>query len=757
MSSQFVGSHPDVWSCFMPFATCRGRSGLLLACTTFLLVLSPHTWGQTKEAEVASAQALWTAAQKGDHAALAQAMRVLAQSPETALGSAAIRLREHIEQREETRRTRLAEVRADLEKALAEPQSDLSIAKALRAAIELHTLTPEPDKPAVLADPVIRDLKARAEHAAREAESSGSIIAAGELFVLLDLLSETSGSYKADVRRISLHQEMLRLYAPRRMWELRNERAKAEGNKPLPPYNPFGDDWKAKLQGIDQTLLERALAATHRHVEQKPMNELLLGGLDNLRVFVQSHELVETFPSLAQEGPRSEFLAAIEDAVVAVRAAPAQYDRVRVGTLIDRLRIANERTIRIPAAVLFHEFGQGCMSRLDEFSEIIWPDEVRRFNKNTQGRFVGVGIQIEYDEVQNIRVVSPLEGTPAQRAGIHPGDIIVKVDDQPIYGLSLDQAVDVITGPENTTVKLTIERKVDDPNAPDGKRIDTIDFSLRRAVINVVSVKGWRRDGVREDAWDWFIDRESGIAYVRLSQFSESTAREFDTAVNRLSRQGARGLIFDLRFNPGGHLDQAVRVAQRFLDVENGYIVLTRVAGGRNEQPEYTNPDRAQLARIPVIVLINEGSASASEIVAGAIATYARRGQADAIILGARSYGKGSVQNVWPITSNALLKLTTAYYLLPDETIVHRRPGATVWGVEPFLKVEMLPRQISDAFLLRRNADIIPLDENGAAQGREMQPNPDDLIRKGLDLQLETALVVLKGRLTADAAVAQRP
>lgn len=698
---------------------------------------------------------LWQAAKSGDHDAFSRLLTSLAADPTQALSVPASRLLEHFAARETNRAARIDEVRADLAKALHEPPSDLATAKGLRAAIELHTLTPEPGKAAVLADPAVASLSARADAAARDAEARGSILAAGELFVLLDLLHDTAGTYKPDVRRISSRQEMLRLYAPQRMWELRNERAQADGGKPLPPYNAFGDDWKTKLADIDQTLVERALAYSRRHISQTPMNTMLGGGLENLRTMLTMADLREVFPGLGDAAARDRMLAAIDAESQSLRDTASQYDAVRIGQLIDRLRVANDASIKLPRAALLHEFGQGAMARLDEFSEIIWPDEVRRFNKNTQGRFVGVGIQIEYDELQNIRVVSPIEGTPAQRAGIHPGDIITKVDGKPIFGLSLDQAVDVITGPENTAVRLTIERTIDDPAAPDGKSKTAIDFPLKRAIINVASVRGWRRDGAKEDSWDWFIDRDNGIAYIRMSQFSDTTAAELDRAIRLIRKDNAKALIFDLRFNPGGLLDQAVKVAQRFLDVENGYVVMSQGPSGRIEQPEFTNPERALLARMPVVVLVNEGSASASEIVSGAIATYAAKGQADAIVLGARSYGKGSVQNVWPVTASAMMKLTTAYYMLPDKSIIHRRPGSLTWGVDPNFKVEMLPKQTSEAILFRRNADVVPLDEKGAIRAGDPAPNPDDLLTKGMDLQLETALLLARGRVAADAAVAR--
>jgi carboxyl-terminal processing protease len=252
------------------------------------------------------------------------------------------------------------------------------------------------------------------------------------------------------------------------------------------------------------------------------------------------------------------------------------------------------------------------------------------------------------------------------------------------------------------------------------------------------------------------IDAESGIGYIRLGQFTETTGDEIAAAVAGLQSRGMKGLIFDLRFNPGGLLDQAVKVSRKFIKVEGGVVVQARGATGAIENSEYTRPTQASLAKTPIIVLINEGSASASEIVSGAISCYAKSGDLDAILVGARSFGKGSVQNVWQLTSNSHLKLTVQYYMLPDKSIIHRRVGATTWGVQPNLTVEMLPKQTTEGILLRRDADVIPINENGIIQADlAKRVNPNDLITKGLDLQLESALLLMKARVSEPANQAQ--
>jgi carboxyl-terminal processing protease len=732
------------------------------------------------------ASTLWDTARAGDNqkfeALLGDfATKIHADDPLYAnLRQSAVNLSEHFAQREDKRNARIKEVREEFEKRLADANTSSGIAKALRSAIELHYLSI--DKSAVTSDPKMKDLLAKAEVAAHDAEQAGRMLVASELFVLVDTFLDERSTFRADTRRLSQRLEMLRLYVPERLWQMRNERALGEGEKALPPYNPFGDDYRTKLEGIDSLTLERAVARCTKHIQQQPLTTLLAGGLETVRTMVTTTDLQAVFPEFANDSARKEMIEFIDRQMADLDKKPSS-DISLTRAVLEKLREVNNRTLKIPDTAIYHEFGNGVTSRLDEFSAIIWPDDLARFNKSTQGRFVGIGVQIENDERQNVKVVTPLEGTPAQRAGIHPGDLITKVDGRNIFGLSLDQVVDVITGPENTQVVLTMERPVDvaksdsatpdsakpdsakpDSNKPDADKADkpkdspapkTTEYAvtLTRSIINVATVKGWRREGAAEDAWEWFIDRESQIGYVRITQFSDNTSRELDAAVRKMKKDGLRGLVVDLRFNPGGLLDQAVRIVRKFVDVPQGLVVAGQEASGAIVNAEYTEPTKATLAHLPIVVLINEGSASASEIVSGALSVYARQGDVDAIVLGARSFGKGSVQNVWPLSANALMRLTTQYYILPDKSIVHRKPGAKTWGVEPTLKVEMLPKQSSEAILLRRDADVIPLDENGVATAAKV-PDPTDLLTKGMDLQLESALLLLKARASVPAVQA---
>lgn len=692
------------------------------------------------------ARQVWQAASAGTEQRLFEllwAVPTLEQPAALASLRESIHTLEHnIERREELRREQMDEARTQLAEHLA-GQDTVALSKALLAALRLHMLATDPA--AILAEPEIQQLVQRAESAAHQAERDGQVLIAAELFQRLDALFEQAGTYTPDADRVLRRLAMIRLYAPERFWTMRNERRIAEGEDPLPPYNGLGDDYRTRLAGISDRMILRAIDRAARYnVDRASLAVLLTGGLEALRTLATTAVLQEVFPGLANDQARAQFLATIDEQLRAIGNGEGVIRGRELDTLdrvLHRVLEASQRTVQVPPAALLHEFGNGAMARLDPFSGIIWPDEVEQFRRSTQASFVGVGIQIRMDELSRIEVVTPLDQTPALRAGIRPGDFITKVNGQSTLGFSLDQAVEVITGPPGTTVVLTVERA-----DADGQKRE-IDVPLVREQIPLRTVTGWRRIGPGEHEWDWFIDRENGIGYVRLKNFSEKTQLEFDEAVAQMTAVGLNGLILDLRHNPGGLLEQAVSIANQFIDVDRGLIVATQDADRVEQDRQVARRRLAHLARLPVAILINEGSASASEIVAGAVQYYAQHGDARAVLVGRRTFGKGSVQNVWqlPGSPDAFVKVTTQYFKLPGDRIIHRRPGAEVWGVDPDVEVEMLPSQVSEAFQLRQEADVVRLAIDGPLASDE-HTEPEELIRGGSDLQLHTALVLLQTR-----------
>ncbi len=699
---------------------------------------------------------LWQIARSGQgEAALAEPLKgVAADVPDprmAALRGSVASLEANIAKREVKRAEQIAKVEKELDDALAGERTPLALSKALKSAVELSMLVP--DRRGLVQQPRLKTLIERADRAAHEAESAMDWIMASELFLRLNLLLEEEGTYKADVRRLSDRLGMIQLYVPRRLWELRNARRAVDNLKPLPPFNGVGEEYEAKLKGVTQTIVLAALVrAAESHVERTSMRDLLVGALDSVRTMATTRDLREAFAGIDDGAARTEFVNWIDLRIAELLNARADPDNFAVSNLLSDLLTTSRRTVKIADAAVLHEVGNGAFDRLDEFSQVIWPDELSRFKRIMDGEFIGVGIQIVGDEeTQLVKVVAPLEGTPAFRAGIKAGDLIKKIDGNSALGISLNQAIEQITGKPGTRVVLTMERKGEE-----------MEFPLERARIPIKTVKGWKRQSTVEEKWDWFIDPEQRIGYVRITGFQDSTTRELKEAINQMKAGpgGLQGLVVDLRFNPGGLLPQAVSVANLF--VERGLIVYTETAGGVRTEEQKAVPSGQAVKNIPVAVLVNEGSASASEIVSGALRHYADQGQLRAVLIGARTYGKGSVQNVMPLSPVAMLKLTVAYYFLPDGRLIHRRDKATSWGVDPHMKVEMLPQQISDALTIRQDADT-PLafaGPDGAGLDKDGKPRtppePEKLLVDGIDLQLQTALVLMQSQAAAKLARAGR-
>ncbi|MGD9691621.1 MAG: S41 family peptidase [Phycisphaerales bacterium] len=696
---------------------------------------------------------IWKDAQSGDASGVQALLQRIPLEHEDAslreIRALADRFSTHATERAASRVARVEELRAELAKHVEAGE----MLKALGSAIEWYAVAD--DKLAVLSDEAVRSLTAEADAKAREHEAARRWLDAQAIFFRLSILYEDqsigSGEFatlarrlKDDARRVGDRITLLSMFVPKRLHELRNEQLVAQGEDPLPAYNDLAADWREKVAGIDQYMLRRAILRAHAsHVDRVPLSKLITGGLRAVRVFATTPDLVDAFPSFKDEGTRNAFIKEVDARLAAVDAlAGKDADSFDLTKSIMALLDANDAGLKIPSEAILRTFGDGAVAELDEFSSVIWPDEMNRFRRMTEGRFQGVGIQITLDDGRNLKVVTPLEGTPAQRAGIKPGDLIRKVDGHDTLGLSLLQAVDRITGEGGTTVTLSVERE-----GAEG----LIDFNLTRTDIPIYTVKGWKRNGVHESDWDWFVDPDSRIGYVRLTQFTDDTTAHFDEAVRQMREKGLNALVLDLRFNPGGLLSQSVSMSNRFID--EGVIVTQHDANGELMDIQRARRGAASLADIPVAVLINEGSASASEIVSGAIQDYARDGVLDAVLVGARSFGKGSVQNIYDLgRSKALFKVTERYYHLPKGRLIHRRDGATEWGVQPDYAVDVLPKQVGDALELRQDADLLELDQQGNVTNDATRPDPTRLLTEGLDPQLEAAVLLLKSQVVARTA-----
>ncbi|HEX7074506.1 MAG TPA: S41 family peptidase [Hyphomicrobiaceae bacterium] len=303
----------------------------------------------------------------------------------------------------------------------------------------------------------------------------------------------------------------------------------------------------------------------------------------------------------------------------------------------------------------------GMLASLDPHSAYLSPKHFRDMQVQTRGEFGGLGIEVTMENGV-VKVVAPIDGTPAQRAGIQANDLITHLDDEQIVGLTLEQAVEKMRGPVNTPIKLTIVRK---------GRDEPFDVTITRDIIRINPVKAR-------------LEADDQVGYVKISTFNEQTHANLVKSVDELKKEAGKklkGYIIDLRNNPGGLLDQAVAVSDAFLD--KGAIVLTK---GRNL--EETQRSQARPGDITdgkkIVVLVNGGSASASEIVAGALQDHKR-----ATVIGTRSFGKGSVQTIIPLGSNGAIRLTTARYYTPSGRSIQAQ------GIHPDIVVEQdLPPEL---------------------------------------------------------------
>jgi len=350
---------------------------------------------------------------------------------------------------------------------------------------------------------------------------------------------------------------------------------------------------------------------------------------------------------------------------------------------------------------------KGMVAALDPHSEYLTREEISKFREMTSGKYAGVGIEVEMIEGQLV-IVSPIDGSPAANAGLRPGDTVLRIDDTLINDMGLQEVIVLMRGEIGTSIHLTIEREG-----------DLQDFDIKRGLVQSASVTN-----------KWLDD---DVGYVRISQFQGSTGVEFQKALESMKAEHPLGgLVLDLRNNPGGVLQGAVSVVDAFLS--DGIIVYT---DGRHKmsKAQFNATKTKYLDAVPTVVLVNSGSASASEIVAGALQDHKR-----AVIMGTETFGKGTVQTVVPLTDGSAIKLTTALYYTPKGRSIQAQ------GIIPDMEVPQANLILQDPGFIVKEADLSGHIPNGLGgedrNGLDAQNNVDDIANN--DFQLFQALSVLK-------------
>ncbi len=349
---------------------------------------------------------------------------------------------------------------------------------------------------------------------------------------------------------------------------------------------------------------------------------------------------------------------------------------------------------------------KGMLNTLDPHSGYMTPDVYKEFQTETKGEFGGVGIQIGVKDGL-LTVIAPIEDTPAFKAGIEAGDRIIKISGELTKNMSLHEAVSKMRGPKGTPVTLTIMRETwKEPK----------DFTIVRDIIKIKSVKAKMLS--------------DGIGYIKLTQFIETSASELNSAINKLKAEGMNSIILDLRNNPGGLLNVAVDVTGQFLPPKK---LVVYIKGRTGERTEYFTDGKAPLTDMPMVVLVNQGSASASEIVAGALKDWSR-----AIVIGVQTFGKGSVQSLIPLSDGSALKLTTAKYYTPNGTSIQ---GI---GISPDITVKLQSKDGKEHPVIREK----DLQRHLKNEQKDETPQADEKapieVDEKDDAQLQKAIDTLK-------------
>ncbi len=375
----------------------------------------------------------------------------------------------------------------------------------------------------------------------------------------------------------------------------------------------------------------------------------------------------------------------------------------------------------------------GMVRSLDDYSAFLPRSEASGFQEALDQHYGGVGIEVTLDPSdRQLTVMNLMAGSPAARSGLKSGDKIISVDGQPTAKMELNDVVRLLRGKPGAAVNLGVRR---------GDEEKQLDFQLVRAVIQIDSVRGFKRTGGGD--WNFFLPGDDHLGYVRIESFGESTVDEFEAAMQQLTKGNCRGAIIDLRNNPGGLLDAAEEICDLFLPAGK-LIVSTRGRNGRGEK-DYLATGRGPYQELPLVVLIDDRSASASEIVAACLQDHQR-----ATIVGQRSWGKGTVQNVIPLEGGkSLLKLTIASYWRPSGKNIHRTSKNDDWGVTPDADCEVKLDEGQQArwFQRQRQRDRETPGETASAASAtpasaDAAPPPS-----AFDPQLERAIEVLKEKL----------
>ncbi len=594
------------------------------------------------------------------------------------------------------------------------PKDINDVGKVFNVALKVLEYSNKEQKQALLNDPFVKQTVRQAKHLAAEYESKGRWLDAYAIcYCKLELMYEDDDRYSAYAK---LLQEKADIAA-----FLQDDSCQT---------------CQERYKGIEKQMFINAVDfLDSSYVSIIDYRSMAAKGINRCKLLAEviSNPYTETGNKIRYTRCQ-DYMTALAGMLDELNQSSTSIGKDNFIAVFERILAMNESQLEgmgLPPAVLIAQFAKGALSSLDPYTVIYWPSQAQEFEKALTNQFTGIGIRFSREEASP-KVLSVLPDTPAYHSGIEAGDVIVAVDGVGMSMMSPECVAQNIAGPEGTKVTLTIRHEGEDK---------TRDISLHRANIIVPSIRGWQRSETGE--WRYMIDVYNKVGYIRISCFDSRTVDDFETTLSELEKQGLNGLILDLRSNPGGLLNGAIEIADKFIKegliarIQPRYGMPTYVSAHR----EKTHPD------YPLVVLIDRFTASSSEILAAVLQEPKHN---RAIIVGERSYGKSSVQSIVShIGGGAKLKYTTAYYYLPSGQKIKNRHADTNlscedWGVLPDVNIKLRSDE------LRKMAKIQRANESAVKDRRNNAPDVQRFSSRetiDADPQLATSILVLKSKM----------
>lgn len=501
-----------------------------------------------------------------------------------------------------------------------------------------------------------------------------------------------------------------------------------------PDPNEDAFSWQERRRGITYDIFAHALrCVSDRYVDPLDFCGMAGKGLRNCLILTAAPKLAQAFPQINNFQSANDFRSRLIELRDGLAEGPESFGYLDILELLRAVLDINAQTVDLPAEVVVAEFSEGAFDALDGYTYVVWPADVETFRKDMTSEFSGIGVYISKAEGL-LKIESLLDDSPAAEAGLDAGDAILAIDGRNTAHISIDMAVRSITGKAGTAVTLSVEREgFEQPR----------DFKVTRRQIVVQTVRGICRD--EEGQWQYFVDPQNGIAYVRLSSFADETASSLRRRLRELKNRNMRGLVLDLRRNSGGFLSSAIDVVDTF--ISEGLIVSSRSRDASEPVQDFARRRSTFDQQLPLVVLVDANSASASEIVSGALQDHDR-----ALVVGTRTFGKGNVQTIQKLRPSAAeLKMTIAYYYLPSGRRVHKGPKEHInpdYGVHPDVKVELAGKLLREWYEVTHEAGV--LHRPGALNGdKEWKTyTAGEVLEK--DPQLAIACICLRAQLVAN-------